>query len=141
MEDSWGIIVITFGIWFAWITTRKKEDNFNEIRPKSKEEEFLKIQSNCNSDEEVVFTVYRNKEIEFVERVYGKNNERELQSLEDRINTEFELIVGNDCKGRLIFHGGCLDCEAPINNGITSCIGCQYFMFDMNLQNKFVKEQ
>ncbi len=45
-----------------------------------------------------------------------------------------------DAKVRKVFHGGCLRCVTPTEQGIGTCIGCQYFNANWDKPNLFKED-
>ena len=110
-------------------TQQSKEDISSKYETKEDELE------TC---EDFIFHIYREKEAAKTKKYaeYGF----ELDTPEDT-ERKINEIKENDNKGLLIFHGGCLQCQTPINDGISSCFGCKYFTKDLEHgEDKSTKE-
>lgn len=45
------------------------------------------------------------------------------------------ILLHPSLKIKKIFHGGCLSCNTPLEEGIKICLKCQYFNADWNLKD------
>ena len=134
------IIGLIIGFIIGVVVDSESEGSETPTR-QSKEEVSNRYETNedeLETCEDFIFHSYREKEAVKTKKYAEYGFELDTpEETESKINK----IKENDNKGLLIFHGGCLQCQTPINDGISSCFGCKYFTKDLEHgEDKSTKE-
>lgn len=58
----------------------------------------------------------------------------------DQIKKDIDHLIKQNYKAKLIFHGGCLKCATPRQQGIEVCTSCMYSFMEFDKPSKFIPE-
>jgi len=106
---------------------------FSELYHKMFEEEF-KEEHDYTSDTRYFYGKFKNDNVHILYKMYSDFY------FDILMKKHYPNIkVGRGVSDRIVFHGGCLECNSQNIHGVDRCKGCTYFKFDHDLPNLKIK--